>query len=48
MGQGSSKPHLLRKAVRDNEAALVDVILDGTQLSEKFVRKLCSALKRNR
>lgn len=48
MGHGSSKLEYLRKAIRDNDAKLTEVDLSGVQLSDKAVRKLSEALRRNR
>lgn len=48
MGQTGSRRADLRKALRENEASVTAVELDGTRLSEKDVRKLSEALRQNR
>ena len=48
MGQAGSRRTDLRKALRENDASVTAVELDGTRLSEKDVRKLSEALRQNR
>ena len=48
MGQAGSRRSDLRKALRENEATLTAVELDGTKLTEKDMRKLAEALRLNR
>jgi len=48
MGQDSSKINQLRKCIKENDGKLREVQLDGVQLSEKTVRKLADALRKNR
>ena len=48
MGQAGSRRSDLRKALRENEATLTAVELDGTKLTEKDMRKLAEALRQNR
>ena len=48
MGQGSSKLSHLRKAVRENSAQVLEVVVDRVPLSDKAIRKLADALRRNR
>lgn len=48
MGQGGSRKAALRKSLRENNAQVTEVELDGTRLSEKDVRKLSEALRQNR
>lgn len=48
MGQESSKLAQLCRSVRENQSGLTEVELEAVQLSEKTVRKLTDALKKNR
>ena len=48
MGQESSKLSHLCKSVRENQSGLTEVELEGVQLSDKAIRKLTEALKKNR
>lgn len=48
MGQHSSKLSSLRRALRDNEEGLTEVELKGVELSDKAIRKLAEALRRNK
>ena len=48
MGQAGSRRSDLRRALRENDAAVTAVELDGTRLTEKDMRKLAEALKQNR
>ena len=48
MGQAGSRRTDLIKGLRENEASLTAVELDGTRLTEKDVRKLSEALRQNR
>lgn len=48
MGQHSSRLSALRRAIRENEAGLTEVELKGVELSDKAVRKLIEAFKKNK
>jgi len=49
MGAGSSsRVASLRKAIRENDPSVIEVSLEGLQLSDKTVRKLSDALRQNR
>ena len=47
MGQQSSKQSELRRAIRSNDAALVEVELRSVLLSDSAIRKLTDALRKN-
>lgn len=48
MGQHSSRLGGLREALRANQEDLKEVELKGMQLSDKAIKKLCEALRRNK
>ena len=48
MGARTSRPTLLRKAVRNNSREVTEIDLDGLELSDKSARKLTEALRKNR
>lgn len=46
--QHSTKLSSLRRAIRDNEAGLTEVELKSLEVSDKAVRKLAEALRKNK
>lgn len=47
-GQHSTNLSSLRKALRDNEAGLTEVELKSLELTDKAVKKLTDALRKNK
>ena len=48
MGQHSSRLSGLRRAIRDNQEDLTEVGLGGVELSDKAIKKLAEALRKNK
>ncbi len=48
MGQDTSKMSHLRKCIKNNDRELSAVKVEGVQVSDKTIRKLSEALRRNR
>ncbi len=48
MGQDASKMSHLRKDIKENDSGTTEVKVEGLQVSDKSIRKLSEALRRNR